>query len=231
MVFASSFDATFCGHDLLLVRLHETGGLASATVLETARVDGEGFGHPGIFGQGLGSNFLGRSKILFHQKRRDRQDITDGVESESGVVGWEIFVRVKSHPDDIRNGVLVFLAIHAPDRHAARIGIVGVQLEDLLFNPREDCFPLFHVGLELFLRRRHEVCPDIFPNPQPSQTVFEEGFGALVFIEDKVTFLCPVSVTIKAVVLQQRFNFFREFNLQFLRDFIISPAVSDRGND
>jgi len=170
-ILAARINAAFRRHDLLLIHFHEPRRLASSPVFETPGIDIDGLRLSRILRHGHDGDLPGRTEILFHQERRNREHISDGIKSKPRIVGREIIIRVKPHSHNIRDGILILLAIHAPDRHATRVGIFGIQFENPLLNPGNDFLPFLRARLKLLFRRRHEVRADILPDPQPRQLI------------------------------------------------------------
>ena len=70
------------------------------------------------------------------------------------------------HGVRIEDGVFVFLAIEPPDRHAARIGIGRIDLENRALDPVQK--PLAILGLRRSRRRdRSPPAADRHPRPEP----------------------------------------------------------------
>ena len=103
-----------------------------------------------IGAHGARSDGFGRIQVLFHQQRRDGQDVGDIVEAVAGIVGGEILVGAEIDRQQIADGVAVFVAIEPLGDHAAgigfdqRVGLLELTLEE------------FHQPIELFRGRTRD---------------------------------------------------------------------------
>jgi hypothetical protein len=110
---------------------------------------------------------ISAASIIFHQHRRNGQDVRDVVETVARVVGGEIFFGAEIHGQQIANGVRIFAAVEAARRDVPRIRFdVAVGLVEFTFHVVDQ-------GLHLRLGRawnafgRHLAGAQLFENRFP----------------------------------------------------------------
>ena len=72
----------------------------------------------------------------------------------------------KSEYHQVADRVAVLLPVQAPNRDAARIRILRIELEDPPFDPIRNHLALLRGRLKVLLGRRHELGPHVLPHPQ-----------------------------------------------------------------
>ncbi len=95
----------------------------------------ERHGHDALAGGGVGErlvhDLLGRSEVLLHQQRRQRQHVADVVEAVADVVGGEVVGGVEVDAEEVADGVVVLGPVEPPQGDPAGVLLAGaVGLED-----------------------------------------------------------------------------------------------------
>ena len=163
----------------------------------------EGLG--GIHGDRLLRDLLSGGEILFHEHRRQREHVADVVEAEANFVVRKI-LRLVIDPDQIADGVLVFLAIQPADRHLARIARAGaLRLRELAVDVVQHGLAL-RLGRLRFLLGRHLARFDQLHHLLPNLAVFLELRVLRVGQQIQIALLLFVVVTIEAEFLKHRLD-------------------------
>ena len=78
---------------------------------------------------------LGRLEVLLEQERRDREHVADVVEAIARVVGRELLLGLEVEAHQVADRVAVLDPVEPADRHAARVGVLGIDAEDVVLDP------------------------------------------------------------------------------------------------
>ena len=111
------------GIEIEAVRRLDVARIDAAQILEAEAVLdlnrlGQGFGRHRPLGDASGGR-----QILFHQHRRDSQDVADVVEPVAGIVRGKVAVGAKLDRQQIPNRVGVLGAVEPPGRDASGVGL------------------------------------------------------------------------------------------------------------
>ena len=99
----------------------------------------------------------------------------------------------------------VFHAIETAQRHPPRIRICWIKPEDLTLNPRDHLCTLIRIRLTL-LCRRHQIGPEILPDPQPQLLIIQFVNAIDGIIEGNLSLRGPITMTIVAILFEERLN-------------------------
>ena len=162
----------------------------------------------------LVDNLLCRVDVLFHQQRRQRQNVADIVEAISHIVGRKITSRLKVDPDKVSYRIVVLHSIQSSNGDSPRILFTfAVVLLQPLVNPSEYGCCRLRLWLRCFLRR-HLLTPqhpgDLFPDLSIFFEVRKQRRGN----ERQLGFRFLGAVAFHAIPSQQRRNRRRVFFLQ-----------------
>ena len=134
--------------------------------------------------------------------------IADVIEAMAGVVRREFLVGFEVDAKQIANGVAILHSVQTADSHATGIWILRMSLEHSGLDPRLEL--LLFLGVRLrFFRRRHDSRPHILQHLQP-EFVVQQGIGRLQFVEGDLAFPGAVTVTVVAILREERLNVFAE---------------------
>lgn len=100
---------------------------------------------------------------------------------------------------------MVFVAVEATQRHAAGIGVLGIDRENGGVDPCGDLFPILGRGL-IFVDWRHQLLVKMGANAFPSAAIGAHREDVRVVFEVELTLVDALTVAIETVAVDDRQN-------------------------
>ena len=160
---------------------------------------------------GFGDDAARGFQVLFHQHGRDGENIADGIKAVAGIIRRQRFLDIEVHIQKVGDGVAILLAIHPADRHAARVRVVVIQLEDILLDPAGERGALGIRRLR-FVGRRHQMGAHVFPNGHPMPKIRNQLRDRIMVIHGEVTLRHAIRMAVVAILGQQGLNLLFEIH-------------------
>ena len=158
-----------------------------------------------IVRQGETYDLLGDGDVFLHQQWGDGEDVAVVVEAVSGVIWGECLGGVVHDAKEVIDGVSVFVAIQAAYRHASRIRVIGIELENGALDPGQQFLLIRGVWLRL-VGWRHDLGAEVSPYREPVLRVAEVGVEIREGIHTEIALVGAVAVAVKAILYEQRLN-------------------------
>ena len=166
---------------------------------------------------------LGRLEVFLQQQRRDAEHVADVVEAVAGVVGREFLLRLEIDPHQVADRVAVLDPVEPADRHPARVGVLGIDAEDVVLDPVGQDLDLLG-GRPRLAGRRHDPRTDVLEHRPPEVAPLHQRLVRPALVEGHPALLHPVGVASVAVVDQDRLDLVLE-----PRDGLALGSVTRRG--
>ena len=146
---------------------------------------------------------LGGTQVFLQKKWRQRQDIANVIKAVTHIVLREIVRRFEIHTHEVANGVIVFGPVHPPERHAAGIGVVGIDGKQGMLDPGGHHLTLGLRGLGLLFLGRHVSASDILEDAVPGPLVGDDLGDIGETVQRQIALGRAIAVAIPAILFEQ----------------------------
>ena len=148
-----------------------------------------------------------RLHVLFEQERRDREHVADRVEPITRVVGRKLLLGLEVETGQVADRVAILDPVETADGHAARIGILGIDPENVALDPVGQEPHLF-IGRTRLAGRRHDAGTHVLEHRPPKLRARQQCFTGGKVVQGDVPFLRPVAMAAVAIIDQDRLDRF-----------------------
>ena len=143
--------------------------------------------------------------VFLQQQRRYSQNVTDIVETVAGVVRWKLLVGPKISSHQIPDRISILDTIEPADCDAARIGVFGVNPENVLFDPGLQSPTFIGRGLRLPFRR-HDAGTQILQDLPPQIAFAQQLLIRLELVKGHLPFVHAIAVAVVTILDKDRLH-------------------------
>ena len=143
--------------------------------------------------------------VFLQQQRRHSKHVADIVEAVAGVIGWKLLVRPKVSSHQIPDRISILDTIKPPDRDAARIGIFGVDPENVLLDPGLQP-PAFIGRGAWFPFRGHDAGTQILQDLPPQIAFAQQLLIRLELVKGYLPFVHAIAMAIVTILDKDRLH-------------------------
>tara|TARA_Y100001947_G_C10301949_1_gene287608 strand:- start:305 stop:874 length:570 start_codon:yes stop_codon:yes gene_type:complete len=154
---------------------------------------------------------IGSPKILFQQKGRQGQDLTNGIEAMTCIVGRKEGLGVKINTEKIPDRVSVLHPVKAPQDNPTGIPVSGIVVENGFLHPGQNPVDFLIRGLRL-VGGWHVSAMKVFPSSFPGISLLQKSIQILCAIQRNPSLFGSFPMAIVAILGQERLDFIAVFS-------------------